>query len=100
MELRRIKSPVRTTVICPFFIDTGMFAGVKTRFPLLLPVMKSEAAARRMVRAVLKNRRRFILPFFARSVLFLRLFPPGALDAVADFFGLSHAMDDFRGRNK
>ena len=33
LELKRLKSPVRTTVICPFYIDTGMFAGVKTRFP-------------------------------------------------------------------
>jgi len=98
MELRAIKSPVKTTVICPFFIDTGMFAGVKTRFPLLLPILKPEKAVKRIVKAILKNRKRLILPRFANSVLLLRLFPLGLLDAVAGFFGISHAMDDFKGR--
>jgi all-trans-retinol dehydrogenase (NAD+) len=99
MELRRMKSAVRTTIICPFFIDTGMFDGVKTRFPLLLPVMQPRYAVRRIVKAVLNKRRRLIIPPFANTVLFLRLFPTGFLDMVADFFGISHAMDEFKGRN-
>jgi len=98
MELRRIKSPVKTTVICPFFIDTGMFAGVKTRFPLFLPILKPKTAVNRIIRAILKNRKRLIMPVFAYSVLLLRCFPLGMLDAIADFFGISHAMDDFKGR--
>jgi all-trans-retinol dehydrogenase (NAD+) len=100
MELSRLKSAVRTTVICPFFIDTGMFRGVKTRFPLLLPIMQSETAARRMVRAVLRNRRRMVMPFFVYGVFFLRLFPPRVLDMFADFFGISHSMDTFTGRRR
>ncbi|MDR1306382.1 MAG: SDR family oxidoreductase [Treponema sp.] len=99
MELRRMKSAVKTTVICPFFIDTGMFAGVKTRFPLLLPVMQPRYAVRRIVKAVLNKRKRLIIPPFAGTILLLRLFPLGFLDAVADFFGISHAMDEFKGRN-
>jgi all-trans-retinol dehydrogenase (NAD+) len=100
MELRRQKSQVRTTVVCPFFIDTGMFAGVKTRFPLTLPILKSAPAARRIVRGVLKNRRRLLMPPFVYSVFLLRLFPPGIIDFMADFFGISHSMDDFRGRGE
>jgi all-trans-retinol dehydrogenase (NAD+) len=99
MELRRLKSAVRTTVVCPFFIDTGMFQGVKTRFPLLLPILKSEYAARRIVAAVLKNRQLLIMPRFAYSVFLLRLFSPDIMDAAASFFGISHSMDDFTGRN-
>jgi all-trans-retinol dehydrogenase (NAD+) len=98
MELRRRKSAVRTTVVCPFFIDTGMFQGVQTRFPLLLPILKSEYVARRIVRGVLKNRWRLIMPFFVYSVFWLRIFPTGFFDAVADFFGISHSMDHFSGR--
>ncbi|MDR2210081.1 MAG: SDR family oxidoreductase [Spirochaetaceae bacterium] len=98
MELRRLKSPVKTTVVCPFFIDTGMFRGVKTRFPLLLPILKSEHAAGRIVKAVLKNKKRLIMPPFVYAVLWLRLFPLGFLDAMADFFGISHSMDAFKGR--
>jgi all-trans-retinol dehydrogenase (NAD+) len=98
MELKRIKSPVKTTVVCPFFIDTGMFKGVKTRFPLLLPILKPQPAVKRIVKAVLKNRRRLIMPAFVNLVLYLRIFPPGVMDAIAGFFGISHAMDEFTGR--
>jgi all-trans-retinol dehydrogenase (NAD+) len=98
MELRARKSSVKTTVVCPFFIDTGMFAGVKTKFPLLLPILKSDYAATRIVQAVLKNKKRLIIPRFASTTLILRLLPPSLLDAVADFFGISHSMDDFKGR--
>ncbi|MDR1024382.1 MAG: SDR family oxidoreductase [Treponema sp.] len=97
MELRR--TGIRTTVACPFFIDTGMFSGVKTRFPLLLPILKSSQAAKKIVRAVLKNKELLIMPPLAGSTLILRLFPPRLLDAVADFFGINHAMDEFKGRD-
>lgn len=98
MELRRRKSAVDTTVVCPFFIDTGMFEGVKTRFPMLLPILKSEYAAGRIVTALLKRRRRLLMPRFVYSVYLLRLLPVGLMDVAADFFGVNRAMDEFRGR--
>ena len=98
MELRRMKSAVKTTVVCPFFIDTGMFDGVKTRFPLVLPILKKEYTVKRIVKAVLKNKKRLIMPRFVYSVYLLRLLPPSVMDWAANLFGISHAMDDFRGR--
>jgi all-trans-retinol dehydrogenase (NAD+) len=98
MELRRLGSAVRTTIVCPFFINTGMFRGVQTRFPLLLPILKGEYAARKIVAAVLKNRNRLIMPAFVYSVYLLRLLPTAALDAAADFFGINRAMEHFTGR--
>jgi all-trans-retinol dehydrogenase (NAD+) len=100
MELRRRKSRIKTTVVCPFYIDTGLFQGVKTRFPLLLPILKSDYAARKIVMTVLKNRQRVVLPPFVKSIFLLRLFPTCVLDAVADFMGISRSMDDFTGRQK
>jgi all-trans-retinol dehydrogenase (NAD+) len=98
MELARRKSRVKTTVVCPFFIDTGMFRGVKTRFPWLLPILKSEYAARRIVGAVLRERKRLIMPRFVYGLFFLRLFPVTIVDGLANFFGVNHAMDNFAGR--
>jgi all-trans-retinol dehydrogenase (NAD+) len=100
MELRRLGSAVRTTIVCPFFIDTGMFRGVQTRFPLLLPILKSEYAARKIVAAVLKNRNRLIMPAFVYSVYLLRLLPTAVLDGAADFFGINRAMEHFTGRTE
>jgi all-trans-retinol dehydrogenase (NAD+) len=99
-ELDRIKSPVRTTVVCPFFIDTGMFAGVRTRFPLLLPILKPEKAASRIVKAMLRNKKRLLMPPMVYSVYFLRLLPVAVFDAIAGFFGISRSMDHFTGRTK
>jgi len=98
MELRRMKSAIKTTVVCPFFINTGMFEGVKTRFPLILPILKKEYVVKKIVKAVLKNKTRLIMPRFVYLIYFLRLLPPTMMDEVADFFGISHAMDDFKGR--
>lgn len=38
-ELRSKKSKVKTTCICPYFINTGMFDGASSKFPLLLPIL-------------------------------------------------------------
>jgi len=98
MELLRMKSAIKTTIVCPFFINTGMFEGVKTRFPLILPILKKEYVVKRIFKAVLKNKKRLIMPRFVYSIYFLRLMPPTIMDWVANFFGISHAMDDFKGR--
>jgi all-trans-retinol dehydrogenase (NAD+) len=98
MELRRSRSAVKTTLVCPYYVDTGMFAGVKTRFPLILPILKREAAARRIVGAVLKNKRLLIMPPVIYSVFLLRLLPGFIFDGVVNFLGVNHTMDDFTGR--
>jgi len=98
MELRRMKSKIKTTVVCPYFINTGMFEGVKTRFPLILPILKKEYVVKKIVKAVSKNKKRLIIPRFVYSIYLLRLLPPTMMDGIADFFGISHAMDDFKGR--
>ena len=98
MDLKRMKSAIKTTIICPFFIDTGMFEGVKTRFSIVLPILKSKYATRKIVSAVLRNKKILIMPRFVFTVFLLRILPTCVLDWAANFFGISHAMDDFRGR--
>jgi all-trans-retinol dehydrogenase (NAD+) len=41
VELARLAPAIRTTVVCPFYIDTGMFEGVRTRFKRLLPILRA-----------------------------------------------------------
>lgn len=99
VELKRLgHTDIRTTVICPFFISTGMFAGVKTRFSWLLPIMKPEEVAETVVRAVEKNRGRVIMPSFAYVLYPARLLPTNLFDHVVTFFGINNTMDDFQGR--
>ncbi len=98
VELKRQNSRVVTTVVCPFYTDTGMFEGVKTRFPWLLPILDPDYVVRRTVRAIEKNRRRLIMPRFVYTGWPTRLLPVDWYDGLMAFFGISHSMDDFRGR--
>lgn len=99
MELKRLNSPVRTTVVCPFFIDTGMFEGVKTRFAWLLPILKPDYVVRRIMRAIAGNRSRLVMPRFVLTVPVVRVLPPVLFDAVLGFFGVNRSMDEFVGRH-
>lgn len=97
-ELRQQKLALRTTVICPFFVKTGMFAGVKTRFRWLLPILDAGYVAERTIDAIERNRQRVIMPRFAHVALPLRVLPPRIFDAVIGFFGITRSMEGFRGR--
>lgn len=99
LELRRLRSKVRTTVVCPFYISTGMFEGVKTRFPLLLPILTPEYATDRIVAAIRKNRRRVVMPRLVYTTWMARILPLSVFDTVMDFFGVNRSMDDFVGRH-
>lgn len=98
MELRARKSRVSTLIVCPFFVDTGMFDGVKTRVPLLLPILKSAYAARRIVDAIARGKRRLVMPRFVLATWPLRLLPVAAFDFLCTLLGVNASMDEFRGR--
>jgi all-trans-retinol dehydrogenase (NAD+) len=98
VELKRQGSRIVTTVVCPFYTDTGMFEGVRTRFPWLLPILDPEYVVRRTLRAIEKDRRRLVMPRFVYTGWPSRLLPVDWFDAMMAFFGISHSMDDFRGR--
>jgi all-trans-retinol dehydrogenase (NAD+) len=99
LELKRSAPGVRTTIVCPFYIDTGMFEGVKTRFPLLLPILREDDVVRRILKAVQHDRPQVIMPWMVSTLPAMRLLPVGAFDRLAGFFGITVAMDDFTGRD-
>ncbi len=100
VELRKRAPGVRTTVVCPYYIDTGMFDGVKTRFSFLLPILKEEKVADKILKAVERDRPRLQMPALVHSIPLLRLFPVHLFDAIARFMGISASTDDFVGRHK
>lgn len=96
-ELKQQGSKVVTTVVCPFYVATDMFAGVNTRFAWLLPIIAPEDLVRRIVRAVHRNRRRLLMPWFAYTVWPSRLLPVAWFDALMGFLGVSRSMETFKG---
>lgn len=99
IELRRQGLPIRTTIVGTFFIDTGMFAGVRTRFSWLLPILEPQRVATRVLRAIERDEQRLIMPWFAYTLFPVKLLPIPLVDWLLDFFGISRSMDRFTGRN-
>lgn len=97
-ELRADGHNVGTLVVCPYYINTGMFEGVETRFPLLLPILEEHNVALKVIDGIESGREQIILPPFARLVPLMRFLPTRAFDRVADFFGINKGMDHFVGR--
>ncbi|XP_005108793.2 protein dhs-3 [Aplysia californica] len=99
--LKYRKTGVHTTVVCPFFIKTGMFEGAKSRFPWLLPLLEPEYAADKIMDAVRTNQPMLCAPRVLYLLYFLRgVFPSTVADVLAEFIGISASMDDFVGRTK
>ncbi|XP_071823500.1 short-chain dehydrogenase/reductase family 16C member 6-like [Apostichopus japonicus] len=100
-EMHVLKSKVKCTVICPYGISTGMFAGVKTRFDFLTPFMTPEFAGEKIVQAVLSDRDILYIPQEWQLLVFLKhVLPTKAQLALEDFIKANEAMNSFQGRKQ
>ncbi|MHB8900074.1 MAG: SDR family oxidoreductase [Thermoguttaceae bacterium] len=98
VEFKRGGCPVRTTVVCPFFVNTGMFAGVRSRVSWLLPILDEQPVAERILRAVRRNHAQVFLPPLVGWVPLLRGLPASWFDALSNLLGVNRAMATFVGR--
>lgn len=98
-ELTKEAPGVRTTVVMPFFIDTGMFEGVQTRVPWLLPILDERNVADRIIRAIERNRQRLFLPGTVQPLLALKALPTPIVDFMMGVLGVNSTMDEFKGRS-
>lgn len=99
MELAQSGTAIQTTVVCPFYIDTGMFKGVRTRFSWILPILKPENVADEVINAIEKNHHRVLLPSGVYLLYPLRLLPVTLFDRVMDLLGVHATTEQFVGRN-
>ena len=97
IELQEQKSPVRVTTVTPYYINTGMFDGVKSP---IIPVLKPEYVARRVIRAIEKNLMFRGIPFGLHFIRFWQfMLPIPVFDFIfGKVFGIYHTMDNFTGR--
>ncbi|XP_014728570.1 PREDICTED: epidermal retinol dehydrogenase 2-like isoform X1 [Sturnus vulgaris] len=102
MELRALrKTGVKTTIVCPFAINTGMFDGVKSKWPNLLPVLDPEYVADRIISAVRQNQEMLLIPRILYVLHFFKSFlPVKASVLLLDYFGGLDIMNTFKGRQK
>ncbi|XP_069777561.1 epidermal retinol dehydrogenase 2 isoform X2 [Narcine bancroftii] len=62
------KNGIKTTIVCPYFINTGMFDGCKIKWPNLIPILDQNYAAKAITDAILREKVYLVMP---RSLYFL-----------------------------
>ncbi|MFC9557567.1 SDR family NAD(P)-dependent oxidoreductase [Rhodococcus sp. NPDC056960] len=88
---------VKVTTVCPSYISTGMFDGVKS--PLFAPILSPDVVTARSWRAMTRGKPLLILPRslylsrVAKAVLLVR-----AWDRLADRLGVYRSMEAHTGR--
>ncbi|CAF1234268.1 unnamed protein product [Rotaria magnacalcarata] len=93
------KSGIKTTVVCPSFINTGMFDGVKTSE--VAPLLQQDNVCDLIVEAIRKNQHKLLIPKLLNLSLVLNsMSTTDAQLEVQDMIGLHHSMDTFTGRHQ
>ncbi|XP_006140931.1 epidermal retinol dehydrogenase 2 [Tupaia chinensis] len=94
------KKGIKTTIVCPFFIRTGMFEGCKSS-SLLLPILEPEYVVRKIVDAVLQERLYLYVPKFLYFAMFLKsIMPIRPALLISNYLGITKAMSGFTGQKK
>ncbi|WP_372918498.1 SDR family oxidoreductase [Salegentibacter sp.] len=97
LEMKDLKTGVGVTTVTPYYINTGMFDGVKS----LIPILEEEKVAAKIIRAIEKDRIFLSMPWSMRFVRFSQgLFPIWFYDwFVGRVIGVYKTMDEFKGRS-
>lgn len=90
---------IHMTLVCPYYINTGMFAGCK---PRLFPMLEPKYVADSMVRSILKNEVNCTLPDHVRMFLPLKCLLPAKMcwELMYRVVKGPESMMGFRGRGK
>ncbi|XP_047224580.1 epidermal retinol dehydrogenase 2-like [Girardinichthys multiradiatus] len=95
------KDGIKTTIVCPYFINTGMFDGCQSKWPRLLPILNAESVAKKIIHAVLTDQVYLLLP---KSMYFIaalkNILPMKQGVMLGQYLGAFNLMDTFRGRSK
>ncbi|HID8535231.1 SDR family NAD(P)-dependent oxidoreductase [Stenotrophomonas maltophilia] len=97
IEMEQEKTGVSITTVTPYYIDTGMFDGVRSPF---IPILKPAYVSDRIIAAIKSDRIFLRLPWIVNLVPLLRgILPMRWFDKIGgQWLGIYHSMDDFRGR--
>lgn len=89
---------VGVSAICPSYINTGMFDGVKA--PLLTPILTSEKLAAKVLRCVLKRKTHLLTPGLVRLIpLGKATWPRVVFRGLLKFLGVYQGMESWKGHN-
>ncbi|KAJ0401323.1 hypothetical protein P43SY_007892 [Pythium insidiosum] len=94
-ELQAMGRNINLTLVCPSFIDTGMFEGVKP--PLFTTLLSPEYVAEMIVAAIRRNQWKLLMPriLYVLEMLLL-LLPDWMVLLITKLTGVGHSMKTFK----
>lgn len=97
LELEDQAPGVKVTTVVPYYINTGMFAGVRSP---IIPILNPEPVARAIIQGVKKNKPFVRLPGIINLLPLIKgILPLRAFDVVVGkWFGVYKSMDHFKGK--
>lgn len=92
---------VKTTIVCPFFINTGMFDGANTKWPRLMPILDPDYACRKIVDAIRREQVYLYMPRSIYIIIGLRnLLPTKVGVLLGEYLGAFNFMAKFKGHGQ
>ena len=98
LEMKKLNKNVGVTTVTPYYINTGMFDGVKS----IVPILKPEKVATKIIRAIEKGNPILSMPWSMHLVRFGQgVFPIWFFDwFVGKVLGIYSTMEHFEGHKK
>ncbi|XP_006877356.1 PREDICTED: short-chain dehydrogenase/reductase family 16C member 6-like [Chrysochloris asiatica] len=98
LSLQR-KNKIKSTIICPYFMNTGMFEGCSTKYPLLLPLLDQEFVAQSTVNAILEEQHLVLIPSILYAALFIKHFAATKIVlAFSEYLGVDTCLAELKER--
>lgn len=84
------------TLVCPIFINTGMFQGAKGN-SFILPVLDQEKVSDRIILGIKRKDQIIALPNIVHIGALLKyILPIPVSDVISDLLGITTCMDHFK----
>ena len=98
LELRKLgHAHVGVTTVCPSYVDTGMFEGVRP--PRLTRFLTADEVAEEVISAVRAGKPLVLEPWLVKlTPLLAHALPKGVSDLLSDVFGATTGMKSWRGQ--
>lgn len=98
IEMKLQRKNIGITTVMPYYINTGMFNGVRS----VLPILKPERVAHKIIRAIENGRTHLGMPWPYHLLRFLQgILPIGVFDwFMGKVFRIYSSMDEFKGREE
>ncbi|XP_067323514.1 epidermal retinol dehydrogenase 2-like [Anolis sagrei] len=91
------KKGIKTTIVCPYYVDTELVTGVQTTRPLLFPILDVGYVAKKIVDGILKEKLYVVVPAYARTILLKIFLPAKVVFLLVEYLGLLNNLDHFKG---